>query len=482
MSINITIPGVYVEEIPPRGAPPKAAAYGAVGFVGKFASGDVNVPTLCSSMSEVYENFGALIRGSSTLENLYWLFKNLPSRVWIVRVQGTAATKTGKDQNASPADRYVFTAKVDGAWANYVAGAGIRVTLAAGTISGTFKATIVFGYTYKGVAQTYTEIYDNLSKTSTDTRYWLTVVNANSKIVTASDLIPAGTYLPALTDLDLAGGADPDYEGTGGTKEGFDLLDTVDEISFYAADSSETSVHTIMIDHAVACGDRQVRLDPPEYSTLAEIKALSEAIDEERASFMGPWQKCFCPIEKVERAFPSSSFYCGVNSRITPPESPSNKIVYGSLGTERDLDKADIYSLEQSRVSPIARWGNRGMRIRNGLTCSSDPNRAMQYRRYMCDWIMETIDENFGWAVSELHTPDFRDALREPIKKWLTDLKTQKWIEDFYVICDETNNPAPIREARKCYCLVAVRLYPAADYVIFQVEVSETAVMVSEAA
>ena len=482
---QITIPGVYVEEVPSRGAPLKGAAYGAVGFVGKFSKGDVNTPVLCSSMNEVYDAYGSLVIGSSTLEHLYWLFKQKPSRVWICRVEGTASTVTIKDADVSPVDRIKVDASVDGVWADYVVGPpkmGIEIVTSAGILTGTFKFTVNYHYTHQGVAKTYTETFNNLSIDKTAVRYFPTVINAGSRIVKVADLNDIGIKLPGYVTSPLAGGVNPDYEGIGADKKGFDVLDTVDEISFYSCDDSASATHSIMIDHALACGDRTVLLDAPIYATLAAIKALGDAIDEERATFPGLWQKAYDPIMKVERSFPSSAFYIGLKSRIMPPQSPCNKKVYGSLGTERELSDADIWSLEQSKVSPITRWGNRGIRPRNGQTCSSNPNLNQQFRRYMCDWVMETIEENFGWAVSELHTPELRVALKESIGKWAEDLKGIQWIEDYSVTCDETNNPPSVREARKLYCDIAIRLFSVADYIIFRVLVSETAVIVSQAA
>ena len=335
-----------------------------------------------------------------------------------------------------------------------------------GTISGTFKLKVKYSFLDRGETREYTEEYDNLSTDANSSRYFVNVVNEKSMIVSVEDLggdagVATGTYT-------LSGGVDPDYSS------GFDKLKLQDDIHIVITDRTSSVIRNLLISHCEEMGDRVCVLSPEPYMSVAEVKAIGDALDTDRGILTYPWVVAYDPVFKDVRSFPPSWFYAGVLSRIDPYLSPSNEKIINAIDVERRLTRADLVSLQDSKISPIYFWGVRGIRIRNGRNLSTDPNLWMIYRRRMADFIQEAVEDNFGWAVSKPHTSELRAAVAASLTKFFRDLQSRGWIEGFYVKCDETNNPPEVREAHRLVVDYGVRLYPAADYIHFRSLIGET--------
>lgn len=485
--VTLDLPDVYTKEITPSGAPVKGVGTGKGSLVGKFKKGDVDKNTICGNWEQFVEYFGGLAIGSAAYD-AYWFFKNKGSSLNVVRVQGTAANITLVDRGV-PDDKIKVTALVDGIFADYAVGppkVGIQVIIADGTISDTFKITFNFYYAEKGVDKEYVETWDNLSIVTTAARYFPTILNdeANgSKMVSVEDLAstsqtPPG-HLPATGTFDLASGVEPDYVGSG-TPAGLDILENEDDINIVITDKDDSSTRTSQITHCQTMEDRQTVLNPPIYQTVAEVKAIGDAYDTDRAVLAYPWVVAYDPIMQIQRSFRPAGFMAGVMSRIDAYLSPCNHTVYGAIDLERQLSRADLVSLQNSRISPTYWWGTRGIRIRNGLNCSSNVNLSQVYRRRMADYIMESIEDSFGWAVSLPITPENRDALSSGIVNWFRNLQLAGWIEAFFVKCDKENNPLAVQAARKCVVRYGVKLFNVMDFIVFEAEIGPNVVTTTE--
>ncbi len=465
------LPGVYIEEIKPTGAPVKPVGTGVIGLVGKFAQGPVNTPVRCGSWEQFVENFGGLVVGSAAYEAYFAFRQNAPA-IYVVRVQGNRAEATIKDTDSQ--DRAKFKALVDGEQGN-----AIQITVEDGTITGTNKITVKYGYADRGETKYFTEVYDNLSPDKDNSRYFVNVINGSSMIVEVEDLDDTLTDPLQNGSTLLTGGSEPSYVGAG-SPEGIDVLAQVDEINILITDKNDSATRTAQLDHCDAMGDRITVLNPDCYMTVDEVKALGDSLDDDRGILTYPWVVAYDPVMKVARAMRPAPFYAGLLAALDPYLSPSNHRINSALDLERKLSRADLVSLQNSKISPIYWWGNRGIRIRNGINLSSDPNISQISRRRMTDWIQESVEENFGWAVSLPHTPELRNAVKAALTKWFRDLVASGWIQDFFVKCDEENNPPEIVEAGKLVVRYGVRLWRAADYIVFKSEIGETVVTTVE--
>jgi phage tail sheath protein FI len=226
--------------------------------------------------------------------------------------------------------------------------------------------------------------------------------------------------------------------------------------------------------------DRMTVLNPSIYMTVAEVKAIGHALDEDRAMLVYPWETVYDPVMQIARSMRPAGFRAGLLARLDPYLSPCNHQEYGVLGLERQLSRADLVSLQNSKISPTYIWGTRGIRVRNGINCSSNANLSQVYRRRMTDYVMESVEDAFGWAVSLPITPDNRQAVLTGLTNWFRNLQLAQWIEGFYVKCDEDNNPPAVQAARKLVVRYGVKLFNVMDYIDFQAEIGPNVIVTTE--
>jgi len=481
---NFDLPDVYSSEITPSGAPVQGVGSGTVGLVGKFKQGDINKPVRVGTWDDFVAQFGGLAIGGAAYDAFY-AFKNKCPAMVVVRVKGTQAFKTIQDRQGTPADKLKVTALIDGVWANYAASpkAGIQVVIADGSITNTFKMTVKFYYWEKGVQTEFLETWDNLSIVTTAARYFLTIINASSNMIMVTDLAPANQtppgHLPATGTYDMASGAEPVYTGSS-SKEGLDLLELEDDVNIVITDKDDSNTRGLQITHCQTMADRMTVLNPSIYMTVAEVKAIGDAMDEDRAMLVYPWETVYDPVMQIARSMRPAGFRAGLLARLDPYLSPCNHQEYGVLGLERQLSRADLVSLQNSKISPTYIWGTRGIRVRNGINCSSNANLSQVYRRRMTDYVMESVEDAFGWAVSLPITPDNRQAVLTGLTNWFRNLQLAQWIEGFYVKCDEDNNPPAVQAARKLVVRYGVKLFNVMDYIDFQAEIGPNVIVTTE--
>jgi len=470
------IPDVYTERIPPTGAPAALVGRGTIALVGKFPKGPKNTLVRAGNWEQFYPEFGGLVIGSAAYD-AYMALKNLAAALYIVRVEGTHATVMIVDrQTPTPANKLKLTALVDGEFANYAAGppkVGIEAIIADGTITNTFKLTLNYYYVKRDVQQTYTETFDNLSLDPEATRYFPTIINASSFLVSAEDLAPANKtppgHLPATGTYPLAGGVEPDYTGTS-SPEGVDIFEKEDDINIVIADKPGSVIRTLLIDHCQKMKDRIAVLSPEQYLDVDEVCAIGDALDVERSTLPYPWFEIYDPVMGKTRDVCSAAGVAGVIARIDPNLSACNHQVYGVLDLERILSRADLETLITSKISPIYWWGTRGIRLRENQTLSSDPNRKEVFRIRMEDFIAETLEDNLGWANSQPITEDFCKAVLGVGQVTLRDMQLSQMIEDFYVKREEAT-------PRKFIVRYGVKLYDIAKWIINRIEVGPDVVI-----
>ena len=183
-------PGVYVQETlnpiqPTTG--PDSNTIGA--FVGPNDRGPL-VPTLVTSWSDYVTKFGSWNTAASNDLPLavYMFFANGGSQTYVERIVGAGAAagaRTLNDRAGSPQATLTLTAVNVGAWSvNSGSYYGISFSITDSKKTGYFDLTVYFG----GItSQFIVEKFTDLSMTATDPRYAVSVINAGSMYLVASD-------------------------------------------------------------------------------------------------------------------------------------------------------------------------------------------------------------------------------------------------------------------------------------------------------
>ena len=200
-------PGVYVEEslnlVPPAQS---TTSQSVAAFIGYTDRGPV-APTLVTSWSQYVNLYGGWTSNKAMHIAALLFFSNGGSQAYFKRVVNVAAdeaTRTFNDRAGTPDQTLTLNAKNVGAWGNL-----INVTIANSTTSGAVDITVYYG----GTSQTdIVERFTDLTMTATDDRYAVSVLNSQSKYLTAVDEGSAATGLTrlpvAIVNAVLAAGVD----------------------------------------------------------------------------------------------------------------------------------------------------------------------------------------------------------------------------------------------------------------------------------
>lgn len=249
MAVNVSYPGVYIQEVPSgsraiAGVPTSIAA-----FVGYTPRGPVDTAVQIFSFADFERRFGGLHRDSDLSYAVSHFFLNGGGTCWIVRIAENAAAASVDLQTAGGAATLTVTAASEGAWGNTLR---LSVDFNTSDPVNTFNLTVAEVVDQNGRLVTLrSETHRNLSMNDHAATYAVTTVNA------ASDLI-------RLSDANLAGPA-------AATSESGEILPaTVGGLG------DENRQLMVSVDGSVF---HQITLFDPGNNTMATVQDLADRIE-----------------------------------------------------------------------------------------------------------------------------------------------------------------------------------------------------------
>lgn len=209
MPVNVSYPGVYIQEVPSgsraiAGVPTSIAA-----FVGYTARGPVNDATQIFSFADFERSFGGFNIDSDLSYAVSHFFLNGGGTCWIVRAADNAAAASVRLQTgiAPVLTTFTLTASSEGVWGNNLL---VGVDYDTSDPVNTFNLSITeLGEQNGRLVPLRTETHRNLSMNDRAATYARDVVNAASDLVTMTDANLAGTLAGTsesgvtLTDPDV---------------------------------------------------------------------------------------------------------------------------------------------------------------------------------------------------------------------------------------------------------------------------------------
>ena len=256
-------PGVYVQETLNPIAPVVGPSSNTVAaFLGANDRGP-EVPTLVTSWSQYVSKFGSW---NTTTNNdlalaLYMFFANGGNQAYVTRVSGTgasAAVRILQDRAVSPHNTLEVFANSVGTWGN-----SLNVSVTNSTTTGYFNLVVYYG---GSSASNIVEQWTDITMTSTDSRYALSVVNENSnyiRLVDADSVSTGATKNPAVvSNQSLSTGAEgASVDGTA-IATALHLYDTIPQslVLNVPGYTDDTTVNAL-ISYATARGDVFVVID-----------------------------------------------------------------------------------------------------------------------------------------------------------------------------------------------------------------------------
>jgi phage tail sheath protein FI len=188
--LNLTYPGVYIEELPSGVHTITGVATSIAAFIGWAPQGPTNQAVLVQSFSDFGRQFGGLNSNSYLGYAVNQFFGNGGQQAYIVRLAWTDA-KTAFAPNIG--GTLTLYATSPGAWGNNLQ---VSVTQQTGN-SSRFGLKVVDGSTGNVL-----ESFANLSITASDPQYVVTVINSDSHyvtFVTPAPIVPVPTQATATT-------------------------------------------------------------------------------------------------------------------------------------------------------------------------------------------------------------------------------------------------------------------------------------------
>jgi Bacteriophage tail sheath protein len=226
MPATLSYPGVYIEEIPSGVHAITGVATSVAAFIDFFREGPMNKAVQIFGMADFQREFGGLDDRSEASYAISQFFLNGGSEAWVVRVGANAsganlsAANVKAENDVGGTVIMDITAASQGAWGN-----NLRTDIDHNTSDPTkfFNVTVTRydGPTSKA-RPIAVERYLNLAVDPASSRYFVSIINDQSKLVRVSHPAAGGTAassLPAAsgtTSGDLSGLTQADFDTLGG--------------------------------------------------------------------------------------------------------------------------------------------------------------------------------------------------------------------------------------------------------------------------
>lgn len=509
-------PGSYIKIVPPpsyvQGVPTDVFA-----ILGTASWGPVGKPVLAGGIPDTKRNFGGinsvspgdphdLCRAATIAfqQNI----SQASNEGYLVRISDGSddpATVTLQDGQGTPANGIAITAIFTG-----IDGNQISLNIQAGSLPNCFNVTLV---PFKGARPEYYTNIPGVAGTAASP-FWTNLLNAinsgQNNVRGKSQLVVASTASttaqnPVIGTYTLSGGTDgrgvdsADFIGTdGNTGAGTGIyslrgLPKPPGIIWLAGFTDHTEFTAIQ-----AFVDSEAMLSLFSFPTgtdsaTAVTGKQSYGIDDPNCLYCKDWVYWQDTTNGVLSLVDPASFIGGMISCLSPEQSPGNKPVYGVVGTERfsPYSGDEPYSLSETGLlasngilfiaKPIPRGNTWG--LPHGKNSSSNPVTApIEYSR-MINYLARELSAAMGLFVDELQTQRANDPLRAAVKleldTLLGNLKTLGQIDDFYTVCDLTNNSPQTIQQHYLFADVYVRFLASADFIVISLEGGTTVVTVN---
>ena len=477
-------PGVFIQEVDLPQTITLADNGTATGaFIGTLAKGSTAVPVLLNSWSEFTKTFGGLEDAYPTTWAAYNFFANGGRQLYVKRLVGAdavLATVTLKDTAGTPQDTLTISATNVGVWGNDLA---VQVTAGG---SATRFAVIIY---YKN---NLVEKFDDLSMTSTDRRYAVSMINSSSNYVVAVDEESASVNpKPAVAaKTALVTGADGDPVVAGDYTFGdFDPIDSplVFNVpdAVYLSSVSAAAVNSLLISYCEGRGDSFAVVDVPSGLNVTDAKAFAASI----TSTMGlaaayyPWvvipdtlkaapgaTRLQAPGAAMVGQYLSTDASRGV---FKTPAGYNNRIAL-AVATEKQLTNAELDTLNTgvAPLNAIRQIPGSGIIVMGGRTLNNTTeDRYINVRRSII-YIKKELERLSAPAVFENNDERLWAQISTVISVFLNQYRNQGGLrganpaQAFFVKCDAENNTAVQIQNGEVHIQVGVALQYPAEFIV----------------
>ncbi len=456
MAQEFIVPSVMIDESDVGVRPTDQLSLAGLGIVGTFERGPINTVTTIGDEEQLLATFGGYVKGLTGYLSAVPALRQGANDLKIVRIAGAGAAKATASITKDTKPYLTFTAINEGTWGNE-----IQVDVAPDTEAGTFDLTITFRTSVEKFRE------QRLSTIADIVPTYITIeVGEGAEGLPDAGIttLASGSNGAEVTDTEYIGNID----SASGTRSGLKVLEPIQVGLVVCAQQYSGKIQSAMLSFCENCdieeGLRIAVINSAPRLAVDSAVGQTKTLDSARGIMAYPWVE----FEDLSGEYIApDGFYAGVLSTLNPHQSPSNKKVTGILSTQCDFTYAQVKTLTLARISPITLVPNRGFRIRNGLTMSSDSAWSQTAIRRQQDKMNMEIYNSLQWAISEPHAEPLWDNIAAQIDAYLQVQKNLSYIRGYMpTLCNAQTNPAENVTARILTAIIRwLPLYPA-DFII----------------
>ena len=437
MPVQLSYPGVYIEEISSGVRTITGVATSIAAFVGWAPQGPTDEARRILSWEGYSRTFGGLDSASHLSYAVSHFFANGGQRAYVIRLPAAGDTKAQLTVGG-----LTLRGSGPGPWADEF---GVVATPRADDET-RFGLTIFRGKQTK--ARQIVEVFQNLSLDADDERYVGSVIDEQSRYVSASEvdsqgpipetgpegeMLAGGENGPALvpgTD-DFANSLLPEVPDDGSVREGIYLLDRIDLFNLLCVPGLTDS--GTLGDLAIFCKDRRAFLiadaeDVANYEAVKPVPGLQGT----NAAIYYPWIRMPDPKrENRLRAFPPCGVVAGIYARtdttrgVWKAPAGTEATLSGARALTRNLVDEESGVLNQQGVNALRNFDVYGPVVWGARTCQGNDQIGSEWKyvpvRRTALFIEETLYRSLKWVVFEPNDEPLWAQIRLNVGAFLHD-------------------------------------------------------------
>jgi uncharacterized protein len=274
---------------------------------------------------------------------------------------------------------------------------------------------------------------------------------------------------------------------------GLEALGEVEDIAIVATpdtarfeeDERKTAVDNL-IRHCERLRYRMAIVDPPEESSISEVREFRSTFDTKYAALYYPWLEIVDPYTPADPGSPAprlllppSGAVAGIYARNDIErgvhKAPANEVVLGITRFERNVNYDQQAVLNPDGINALRFFEGRSNRVWGARTMSSDPEWKYVNVRRLFIYLEHSIDRSTQWAVFEPNNERLWASIRQTIEDfllvtWRTGaLMGARPEEAFFVRCDRSTMTQNDLDNGRLICLIGVAPTYPAEFVIFRI-------------
>lgn len=480
-SIQYSLPEVYIVEREPA-ASIRGASTNIAGLVCQTTRGKTDTIYEVGSMEEfsrVLGNYKDGLDGYLYAKNFFDANGGVLHIVRVTSTGTTSASYTASGAGAGSGGVFSITADSVGTWGN-----DIVLSIATGSTTGLINVSIRNGKELRA--------YDNVSTSSSNSRYIETIINEDSTRFFDITMILSNGTLPTAGNFSLVGGsngtttgsalADDAYVGveSGSDRTGIQKFKEDDEILVLLSARNNDTINAAMITHVndLSLSPRRAIITYAVGTSVTNAISYAQNQDDDKVKIIYPRLTVRNPFTKQNDEDVNPTSFAGAMETLLPYNRSVSQVKLPAtvIGVEKILTNTEMVSLTKNQVNPIFKKKGRGFIFGSDYTTSKNPLLSENAWRRAKDYLAISFETSIQPYKSRDIDPELWTEVRNALTSFLDGEASAKRIgksdgsTPYSVKIDSDNNPQSVVQSNRMIIEVEVSLKGLANTIIIYLD------------